>query len=337
MPLTQPEDQPEDHFEDHFVDGPDSEAFERFSCLLQQALSSGDSDELATAARVLGHLARVRGSMAAESVERELLRSLEWLEHPQDLEPARHRHAACLVITELAENAPTLLFVHIREVFGHLWTAVREARLAVREAAARALRACLRVVGQREHRLVAQWYDGVYDNAMAVIRRHDAAAAPYTPRRVPSATCHRSYPIPRCIRAPSAARHSLATASPPPRHRLATASPPPPALATASPRSPSPSDAIHGSLLAMAELHDSLAARRARGAAYSELSPLQCAEAYAAVWAVREHRERQVLALRRRPPAPRRTHPTVPPPGAFTAPPIATRLSPTRRPPRPLR
>ena len=75
------------------------------------------------------HLARVRGSMAAESVERELLRSLEWLEHPQDLEPARHRHAACLVITELAENAPTLLFVHIREVFGHLWTAVRDASI----------------------------------------------------------------------------------------------------------------------------------------------------------------------------------------------------------------
>ena len=151
MPLTQPEDQPEDHFEDHFVDGPDSEAFERFSSLLQQALSSSDSDELATAARVLGHLARVRGSMAAESVERELLRSLEWLEHPQDLEPARHRHAACLVITELAENAPTLLFVHIREVFGHLWTAVRDARLAVREAGARALRAC-RHARRREQR-----------------------------------------------------------------------------------------------------------------------------------------------------------------------------------------
>ena len=217
MPLTQPEDPEDEYFE---VDEPDSEAFERFSCLLQQALSSGDCDGLATAAHILGHLARVRGSMAAESVERELRRSLEWLQHPQGLEPSRHRHAACLVITELAENAPTLLFVHIREVFGHVWTAVRDARLAVREAAARALRACLRVVGQREHRLVAQWYDGVYDNAMAVIRRHDAAAAPYTPRRVPSATCHRSYPIPRCIRAPSAARHRLATASPPPRRAV---------------------------------------------------------------------------------------------------------------------
>ena len=85
--------------------------------------------------------------------------------------------------------------------------------------------------------------------------------------------------------------------APPPRHQLTTGLPAsPPALVTASPRSPSPSDAIHGSLLAMAELHDSLAARRARGAAYSELSPQQCAEAYAAVWAVREHRERQALA-----------------------------------------
>ena len=211
LSLAQPEDPADEDFE---VDEPDSEAFERFSCLLQRALSSGDCDEPATAARVLGHLARVRGSMAAESVERELRRSLEWLQHPQGFEPSRHRHAACLVITELAENAPTLLFVHIREVFGHVWTAVRDARLAVREAAARALRACLRVVGQREHRLVAQWYDGVYDNAMYVIRRHAAATAPYPATCAPSTARHRPYPIPRCIRAPSAARHRLATASP---------------------------------------------------------------------------------------------------------------------------
>ena len=213
MPLAQPEDPADEDFE---VDEPDSEAFERFSCLLQQALSSGDCDELATAARVLGHLARVRGSMAAESVERELRRSLEWLQHPQGLEPSRHRHAACLVITELAENAPTLLFVHIREVFGHVWTAVRDARLAVREAAARALRACLRVVGQREHRLVAQWYDGVYDNAMYVIRRHAAAATPYP------ATCALSRMPPTLTHTPL---HTRALSSaPPPRHRLAAQS-----------------------------------------------------------------------------------------------------------------
>ena len=167
--MSSPDDPEDEYFEE---DEPDSEAFERFSSLLQQALSSGDCEGLATAAHVLGHLARVRGSMAAESVELELRRSLEWLQHDQPADPSRHRHAACLVITELAENAPTLLFVHIREVFGHVWTAVRDARLAVREAAARALRACLRVVGQREHRLVAQWYDGVYDNAMHVIRRY---------------------------------------------------------------------------------------------------------------------------------------------------------------------
>ena len=218
MPLTQPEDPEDEYFE---VDEPDSEAFERFSCLLQQALSSGDCDGLATAAHILGHLARVRGSMAAESVERELRRSLEWLQHPQGLEPSRHRHAACLVITELAENAPTLLFVHIREVFGHVWTAVRDARLAVREAAARALRACLRVVGQREHRLVAQWYDGVYDNAMYVIRRHAAATAPYPATR---ALSHTPPPLPHTPLYACALPQPHATASPPPRRHLAAQS-----------------------------------------------------------------------------------------------------------------
>ena len=179
---SSPDDDPED---EDFEEGEPDNQLERFSCLLQQALSSGDCDGLATAARVLGHLARVRGSMAAEPVELELRRSLEWLQQDHPAEPSRHRHAACLVITELAENAPTLLFVHIREVFAHLWTAVRDARLAVREAATRALRACLRVVSQRERKLVAQWYECVYDNAMHVIRRHATAARNSRPRPSP--------------------------------------------------------------------------------------------------------------------------------------------------------
>ena len=51
-------------FELLLLDVPDSEAFGAFSTLLQQALASGDSDGLTAAARVLGRLARVRGSMA---------------------------------------------------------------------------------------------------------------------------------------------------------------------------------------------------------------------------------------------------------------------------------
>ena len=66
---------------EEYDDAPDSEALKAFSSLLQLALGTGDGDGLAAAARVLGRLARVRGSMAAESVELELRRSLEWLQN----------------------------------------------------------------------------------------------------------------------------------------------------------------------------------------------------------------------------------------------------------------
>ena len=59
---------------------------------------------------------------------------------------------------QVAENAPSLLYVHVAEVFQHLWIAMREPRVAVREGAAAALRAVLELVAGRESRLRTHWY-----------------------------------------------------------------------------------------------------------------------------------------------------------------------------------
>src|SRR5690242_1687285 len=65
-------------------------------------------------AQALGHLARAGGSLTADFVEFEVKRALEWLQGDRS---EQRRHAAVLVLKELAENAPTLFNVHVSPVF----------------------------------------------------------------------------------------------------------------------------------------------------------------------------------------------------------------------------
>ena len=109
--------------------GQDSEelaaSIDQMAALLRQTLLSENGDVLHAASRVLGHLARAGGSLATECVELELRRSLEWLggdgshgDGGGKKKPGgRHRLAASLVLAELAENAPTLVYVHVRAVY----------------------------------------------------------------------------------------------------------------------------------------------------------------------------------------------------------------------------
>ena len=64
------------------------------------------SQPLADAARALGHLARVGGSLAADMVDFEVVRALEWLQGEGHQQQTQRRHSACLVLRQLATNAP---------------------------------------------------------------------------------------------------------------------------------------------------------------------------------------------------------------------------------------
>lgn len=66
--------------------------------------------------------------MIAECVEFEVKRSLEWLQERERYEP--RRHAAVLVLKELAQNSPTLFYVHVSSFVDLIWVALRDPKVS---------------------------------------------------------------------------------------------------------------------------------------------------------------------------------------------------------------
>ena len=119
--------------------------------VFQQQNESSEQQLLRRAAKALGHLARACGTLAAEVVEFEVKRALEWLDG--DMSEQR-RLAAVLVLKELAENTPTLFNVYVDKFLDekHIWVALRDSKLEIRLAAIEALRGCLALIAQRVSR-----------------------------------------------------------------------------------------------------------------------------------------------------------------------------------------
>ena len=105
----------------------------------------------------LGYMARHSPVSHVDYVESELNRALEWLHGTQP-----HRlFAACVVLQQLADNAPTIFFVRTREFFDLIWGPLWHSKEFIRLSAGKALSACLAVLGQRTYHL--QWYCNIYD------------------------------------------------------------------------------------------------------------------------------------------------------------------------------
>jgi serine/threonine-protein kinase mTOR len=109
-----------------------------------------------------GHVAR-SGTLTSEIVEFEIKRAFEWLETKVE-----RRHAAVLVLRELAENTPTLFNVHVPEFLQHIWVGLRDQREPVRDAAVEALRACLSLVETRASKMRSQWYNSIFVEVQSV-------------------------------------------------------------------------------------------------------------------------------------------------------------------------
>jgi hypothetical protein len=108
-------------------------------------------------ADALGYMARHSPISHVDYVESEMNRALEWLHGSQP-----HRlFAACVVLKQLADNAPTIFFVRTREFFDFIWGPLWHADKIIRLSAGRALCACLAVLSQRTYHL--QWYCNIYD------------------------------------------------------------------------------------------------------------------------------------------------------------------------------
>lgn len=135
----------------------------RFANYLRNLLPSNDVGVMELAAKTVGKLALVSGTYTAEYVEFEVKRAFEWLGGD------RHegkRHAAVLVLRELAVSMPTYFFQQVTPFFELIFNAIRDPKPVIREGAVEALRAALVVTAQREtakqmHK--SQWYKQCYD------------------------------------------------------------------------------------------------------------------------------------------------------------------------------
>ncbi|WAR26259.1 MTOR-like protein [Mya arenaria] len=134
----------------------------RFANYLRNLLPSNDAVVMEMAAKAMGILALSSGTNAAEYVEFEVKRSLEWLDGDRN---EGKRHAAVLCFRELAVNTPTFFFQQIQPFFDCIFTAVRDPKPMIREGAVAALRAALTVTSQREGKAsqTSQWYKQCFD------------------------------------------------------------------------------------------------------------------------------------------------------------------------------
>lgn len=139
----------------------------RYSNNLRNLLPSNDVAVMEIAAKTLVKLALLPGSKGAESFEFDIKRAFEWLSEERN---EGKRHAAVLVLRELAVAMPTFFYQQVSGFFEHIFNAVRDPKSNIREGAGQAIRAALVVTSQRESakQLLNKpmWYQQCFDQAM---------------------------------------------------------------------------------------------------------------------------------------------------------------------------
>ncbi|KAM5132577.1 serine/threonine-protein kinase mTOR [Mantella aurantiaca] len=146
------------------VEGGNATRISRFANYLRNLLPSSDPVVMEMASKAMGRLAMAGDTFTAEYVEFEVKRALEWL--GADRNEGR-RHAAVLVLKELAVSAPTFFFQQVQPFFDNIFYGVWDPKQAIREGAVAALRACLILTTQREPKELQKplWYRQTFEEA----------------------------------------------------------------------------------------------------------------------------------------------------------------------------
>ena len=156
---------------DHFIglESEDNSArLYRFYQYLKPNLPCSDPQVMMAAARVLGRVSKHGGhSLGDQFVEFEVQRALDFLQGERN---ENGRYAAVLIIKEMARNVPYLFHTYVGRVMDHIWVALRDVKVGVREAAAEALGACFQIISDREKQMGTQAYELVYDDAEQGLR-----------------------------------------------------------------------------------------------------------------------------------------------------------------------
>lgn len=139
----------------------------KFANTLSKALKVNTNfSVLEFVAEALGCMARHAPAAHDDYVDFELNRALEWLRSTVP----HCRFAACAVLHQLAENAPTLFFVRSRDFFDYIWGPLRDVKDSIRICAAKALSASLVVMKYRQQRL--EWYCHIYEQILVGFQKN---------------------------------------------------------------------------------------------------------------------------------------------------------------------
>lgn len=138
----------------------------RFANYLRSTIPTTDIEVLRAAVSTMGKLTAYEG-LAAEIVEFEVTRALEWLQ--SDRQEAR-RHSAVLMIAALAKSSKTLLYAYVNQIIDVIWVGLRDSKVAIRLDAADALCACLKILVGRDTNAQQKCYRKIYDEAQAGLR-----------------------------------------------------------------------------------------------------------------------------------------------------------------------
>ncbi|ORX99768.1 PtdIns-3-kinase tor2 [Basidiobolus meristosporus CBS 931.73] len=132
----------------------------RSANFLRKIISGNNPQAMILATKSIGRLASLGGTLKADFVEFEVKSALEWLQGDRN---EFRRHAAVLILKELAQSAPTLIYFHVNQILENLWVALRDSKAIIRESGANCLGACLKIVYYRESQIRVQWYCRLYD------------------------------------------------------------------------------------------------------------------------------------------------------------------------------
>lgn len=125
------------------------------------AIPSVDPLVMAHAAKTYARLVS-RGGALVKNIELQVQTASEWL---QDDRNESRRYAAALVFRELARTAPWSIADRVESILDYIWTALRDPKVNVREAAASALSGCLKIAGNRDAATRNECYAMVFEQA----------------------------------------------------------------------------------------------------------------------------------------------------------------------------
>lgn len=137
-----------------------------------EKIPSADLPTLKLASKALGHIVSTAGTRLIEFVEDyHVTPALTWLQN--DSFQVR-RHAATMILKELAVNAPSTAFRHIEKCFDVIWCAFWDSKIIVRMSAADSLQSYFSLIQQRESNRKSGWYLRALEEANRAFARNNS-------------------------------------------------------------------------------------------------------------------------------------------------------------------